>query len=175
MKDLLPVPVSVDPDTGVWTVDDMPMILVPRHFWMTVHSKMEKRYGVEENASLLFDSSCSAAFTWCEMQAREHSLSGTEVFHHYMEQRSRRGWGRCTVEFLDAAAGNARIRMTNSAYVYAFGPDAGRNVCYMFNGSLSGGMEYVTCDLGDRRKMRCKELQCAANGATECLFEVRPA
>jgi predicted hydrocarbon binding protein len=79
------------------------------------------------------------------------------------------------VELLDADAGHARVRMTNSAYVYAFGPDAGRNVCYMFNGSLSGGMEFVTHDLGGRRKMQCREIECAANGADDCLFEVQPA
>jgi hypothetical protein len=28
---------------------------------------------------------------------------------------------------------------------------------------------------GSRRKMKCEEIQCAANGAEECLFEVRPA
>jgi predicted hydrocarbon binding protein len=66
--------------------------------------------------------------------------------------------------------------MTNSVFVYAAGPDAGRNVCYMFNGSLSGAMEYVTHDLdGHRRKMQCEEIHCAANGADDCLFEVRPA
>jgi hypothetical protein len=176
MSDSLPVPVSVDPDTGVWSVDGMPMILVPRHFWMAVHEATEKRFGVEENSVLLYDASCSAAFTWCEMEAKTHGLSGTDVFHHYMDRRSRRGWGRCTVELLDADAGHARVRMTNSVFVYASGPEAGRNVCYMFNGSLSGAMEYVTHDLGRRRrKMQCEEIHCAANGADDCLFEVRPA
>jgi len=175
MSESLPVPVSVDADTGVWSVDGMPMILVPRHFWMAVHQETEKRIGIEENAALLFDASCGAAFTWCEMEARTHGLSGTDVFHHYMDHRSRRGWGRCTVDLLDANAGRARVRMTDSDIVYAAGPDAGRNVCYMFNGSLSGGMEFVTHDLGGRRKMQCREIECAANGADDCLFEVQPA
>lgn len=175
MSDSLPVPVSVDPDTGVWSVDGMPMILVPRHFWMAVHEETEKRYGIEANEALLREASSSAAFAWCEMEARTHGLSGTDVFHHYMDRRSRRGWGQCTVDLLDAEAGYARVRMANSVFVFAADPKVGRNVCYMFNGSLSGAMEYAADQLGERRKMQCKEIECAANGAETCLFEVRPA
>ena len=175
MTDALPVPVEVDAETGVWTVDGMPMILVPRHFWMAVHQETEQRIGIEANTALLFAASCGAAFTWCEREARTHGLSGAAVFRHYMDRRSKRGWGRCTVEHLDADAGRARVRMRDSAFALALGPNAGRNVCYMFNGSLSGGMEYVSHDLGRRRTMRCKEIECAANGAPDCLFEVEPA
>ena len=171
----LPVPVEVDPETGIWSVDGMPMILVPRHFWMAVHKETEQRIGVEANQALLFAASCSAAFTWYEREAATHGLSGTEVFRHYMARRSERGWGRCTIEQLDGEAGRARVRMTESAFVHAFGANAGRNVCYMFNGSLSGGMEFVSRELGRRRKMRCREVSCAANGAEACLFEVEPA
>ena len=171
----LPVPVEVDAETGVWSVNGMPMILVPRHFWMAVHSETQQRVGVEVHRDLLFAASCSAAFAWCEKEAAVHGLSGADVFRHYMARRSDRGWGRCTVEHLDAEAGRARVRMTDSAFVHAFGPDAGQNVCYMFNGSLSGGMEYVSHDLGRRRAMRCRETACAANGAEACVFEVEPA
>lgn len=174
MNNELPVPVMTDPETGVWTVDGMPMILVPRHFWMAVHRETEARFGIEANEALLFAASCTAAFSWCEREARTHGLSGAAVFYHYMDRRSKRGWGHCTVEHLDGEADRARVRMTNSAFVYEFGPKAGRNVCYMFNGSLSGAMEYVSYEAGRRRKMHCREMQCAANGAPHCLFEVEP-
>ena len=174
MSNELSVPVMVDPATGVWSIDGIPMILVPRHFWMALHKETELRFGVEANEALLFAASRSAARAWCEREARTHGLSGADIFRHYMDRRSRRGWGRCTVEHLDAEAGRARVRMTNSAFVYEFGPNAGRNVCYMFNGSLSGAMEYVTSETGRRRKLHCREIQCAANGAPHCLFEVEP-
>jgi hypothetical protein len=49
MRDALPVPIEGDPESGIWTVDGMPMILVPRHFWMAVHWESEKRFGVDAN------------------------------------------------------------------------------------------------------------------------------
>jgi predicted hydrocarbon binding protein len=119
-----------------------------------------------------FAASSSAAYTWCEREAEIQRLSGTDVFLHNISHTSKRGLGRCTVEYIDNAEGRAVVRMTNSAFVYSVGPNAGRNVCYMFNDSFSGDLEYVSNDLDRQRKMRGREVQCAANGAKDCLFEV---
>ncbi|MGF4001748.1 DUF5943 domain-containing protein, partial [Staphylococcus aureus] len=31
------LPINVDPDTGVWTTDALPMLYVPRHFFTNNH------------------------------------------------------------------------------------------------------------------------------------------
>ena len=48
------VPIDVDADTGIWTVDAMPMILMPRHFFLNNHLEIEAALGAQTYADLLF-------------------------------------------------------------------------------------------------------------------------
>ena len=41
------VPIEVDDASGVWSVDGMPMILVPRHFFVNNHLAIEAALGAE--------------------------------------------------------------------------------------------------------------------------------
>jgi len=111
------VPIEVDEKTGVWTVDAMPMILVPRHFFLNNHLAIEAALGGEVYADLLFRAGHRSAYVWCEREAATHGLAGVAVFHHYMKRLSQRGWGRFKVQAVDAAASTARIRIDNSAFV----------------------------------------------------------
>lgn len=171
----LPVPVQVDPATGVWSVDGEPVVLVPRHFLVFIQMETEKRFGVEEAKAVLYETTTKAARLWCEREARTHGLSGADVFRHYMKRISQRGLGRITIEAIDPAAGRAEVRIENSVYVAEYGRSVGRNVCYTFASSMVGGMEYIAHAAGDPRKFRAEEVQCAANGADHCQFVVSPA
>ena len=168
----LPVDVVVDDETGIWSVDGIPMILVPRHFWVAIHRESEARFGIEGNARVLHDAGHWAAYHWCEKEAKTHGLSGAAVFEHYMKRLSQRGWGQISILELNPDEGRARLRLEHSVFVAEFGRHAGRNVCYMFDGPFAGGMEFVCTDNGRPLKVRSREVQCAANGADHCLFEV---
>jgi predicted hydrocarbon binding protein len=167
------VPIEVDDATGVWSVDRMPMILVPRHFFVNNHLATEAALGAETYARLLFDAGHRSAYVWCEQEAATHGLAGAEVFHHYMKRLSQRGWGQFTVESLDAATGQARVSVANSAFVLAHS-GAPRRTCYMFRGWFPGALELVGTLLGRRLTLDSYESQCAAEGAHQCTFEVRP-
>ena len=39
------LPIDVDPDTGVWTTDALPMLYVPRHFFTNNHTAVEEALG----------------------------------------------------------------------------------------------------------------------------------
>ena len=39
------LPINVDPDTGVWTTDALPMLYVPRHFFTNNHVAVEDALG----------------------------------------------------------------------------------------------------------------------------------
>ena len=104
------VPIEVDDATGVWSVDGMPMILVPRHFFVDNHLATEGALGGAKYAGLLFEAGHRSAYVWCEQEARTHGLAGVEVFHHYMKRLSQRGWAQFKVEScLDHARGNALL------------------------------------------------------------------
>ncbi len=88
---------------------------------------------------------------------------------------TQRGWGRLSLLEIDAEAGRARVRLDHSAFVAEYGRDGGRSVCYMFTGSLCGGMKFACADSDRPKTLQAREVQCAANGADYCLFEVEPA
>jgi predicted hydrocarbon binding protein len=169
-----PVPIEVDDATGVWSVDGLPMILVPRHFFVNNHLAIETVLGTEAYARLLFEAGYRSAYFWCEQEAATHGLAGAEVFHHYMKRLSQRGWGQFGVESLDAATGQARVSVANSAFALAHA-GAPRRTCYMFRGWFAGSLELVGTLLGKPFKLASEEIQCAAEGAHErCMFEVTP-
>jgi predicted hydrocarbon binding protein len=159
------VPIEVNRATGQWSVDGIPMILVPRHFFLNNHLAIEGALGVEKYAQLLYDAGYKSAYTWCEKEALTHGLKGIEVFHHYMKRLSQRGWAQFEVERVDAATGEARVRVRHSVFA---AEKAGRKACYMFRGWFPGSLEFVT-----GKPVDSEELQCAGEGADYCVFETR--
>jgi predicted hydrocarbon binding protein len=169
------VPIEIDPETGVWTTDGMPMLYVPRHFFLNNHLAVEQALGQDRYARLLYDAGRESAYVWCEKEAQTHGLSGVQVFHHYMLRLSQRGWGRFTPIELEPAHGAARVKVEHSAFVYHLGGDAGRKVCYMFAGWFPGALAWVARDQGWVLDLQCREVQCAAEaGSGHCVFEVSP-
>lgn len=171
----LPVPVVVDPHTGAWSVDGQPMILVPRHFWAFIQMECERRFGVDGTRAVFDAATYKAAKVWCAREAKTHGLAGLDVFRHYLNRVTQRGFGKFTIEKIDAEAGTATIRLDHSVYVAEYGKDAGRRVCYTFTSAFTGGMEYVAESAGHSHALKSEEVQCVAEGADCCRFEVMPA
>lgn len=168
------VPIEVDDASGVWSVDGMPMILVPRHFFLNNHLAIEAALGAAKYAELLFEAGQRSAYTWCEQEARTHDLKDTEVFHHYLKRLSQRGWGQFTVESVEPATGRARLSVANSAFVLAH-TGAPRRTCTMFRGWFAGALEFVGAQLGKSVALASEEIQCAAEGRLDrCVFETTP-
>jgi len=174
MTSPLPVPVEVDAETGTWSVDGQPMVLVPRHFWAFVQMESERRFGAEATRAIYHEAAFRAARVWCEREAKTHGLSGLAVLRHYLARMSARGWGMMTIETIDPAAGTARIRLDHSAVAAEYGAKAGRRVCYWLGSAYAGAMEYVAESAGRAVSLAAEESQCAAEGAPCCRFEVRP-
>ena len=170
------IPIEVDDASGVWSVDGMPMILVPRHFFINNHVAVEAALGEPRYAQQLFDAGHKSAYVWCEREAKTHGLTGIAVFHHYMKRLSQRGWGQFHVETVDAAQGRARVRVEHSVFVLEHKEGPPRKTCYMFRGWFCGALEFVGTLLGKKLKHGATEVQCAAEGAhAHCIFEVTPA
>ena len=68
------LPISVDSETGVWTTDALPMLYVPRHFFINNHVAIEQALGVETYAKILYDAGYKSAWYWCEKEAELHGL-----------------------------------------------------------------------------------------------------
>ncbi|MFO1057348.1 MAG: DUF5943 domain-containing protein [Dongiaceae bacterium] len=169
------VPIEVDEKTGQWSVDGLPMVLVPRHFLVNSHKAMEAALGIEGNARLAYEAGHKSAWQWCDKEAVRHGLAGLDVFRHYMRRLSQRGWGRFTVLAADPATGRATVKVEHSVFVGEYGPGMDRRVCYPFTGWLVGSLEWVEAALGHPMQLAAREVRCAAHdGGDHCLLEVAP-
>ncbi|WP_149539562.1 4-vinyl reductase [Siccirubricoccus phaeus] len=167
------VPIEVDPATGIWRTDGLPMIYLPRHFLVNIQKAVEQAIGPEAFRALLYEASDLSALQWCRAEAKTHGLSPVATFRHYLKRLSQRGYGLIDITALDEAAGSAEVTVRHSAYALAYGPETGRRVCYMFEGSFAGGMRYVLEEAGKPGEPRCREVACAAEGHPACRFELR--
>ena len=168
------VPIEVDDATGVWSTDGLPMLYVPRHFFVNNHRAVEAALGRERYAEILFGPGHASALRWFESEAKTHGLAGLAVFEHYLNRLSQRGWGRLRFISADAASGRAEIRVDNSALALAQ-PDAKGKICYMYSGWFAGAMDWVTGNTGGTSRSVCHETQCRAEGHDHCVFSVAPA
>ena len=48
------LPIEVDSETGVWTTDALPMLYVPRHFFVNNHMGIEEVLGADAYAEILY-------------------------------------------------------------------------------------------------------------------------
>ncbi|XAW88233.1 DUF5943 domain-containing protein [Vibrio sp. CDRSL-10 TSBA] len=168
------MPILVDAETGVWTTDALPMLYVPRHFFVNNHMAIEEELGPDRYAEILYKAGYKSAYYWCEKEAEEHGLVGEEIFAHYMKRLSQRGWGIFTTEELDIAAGVAKVRLDNSAFVYQYGK-VNRKVDYMFTGWFAGAMDQIAQSLGYDVKTKAVQTQSAAEeGCDFGMFETTP-
>ncbi|WP_163575858.1 DUF5943 domain-containing protein [Halomonas faecis] len=168
------LPIEVDVETGVWTTDALPMLYVPRHFFINNHVAVEEALGAETYAEILYDAGYKSAWHWCEKEAELHGLDGVNVFEHYMKRLSQRGWGHFIIDAIDLDAGTCRVRLEHSAFVYQMGK-VGRKVEYMFTGWFAGAMDQILAARGSAMRTVAAQTQSAAEtGCDVGIFEVEP-
>jgi hypothetical protein len=169
------VEIAVDDVTGRWSVDALPMILVPQHFFLNNHFALEAELGPDRLAEVLRPAGHRSAYHWCEAEAAHHGLDGLGVFHHYMRRITQRGWGQFAVLAVDLDAGTAAVRLRNSAFVDAERRRLGRKVCTMFAAWLEGSLTYAAAASGRAPHLEAREVYCTAEGRHDhCRFEVAP-
>lgn len=166
------VPIEVNASTGVWETDGLPMLYVPRHFFINNHVELEQALGREKYAELLFNSGFRSAHSWCEHESREHGLTGIDVFHHYMQRLSQRGWAQFDGSGIDAASCSGEVRVSHSCFVLHAGGSGSDTRCYTFAGWFPGALAWVSESLGQTNHFVSFESHCAAQGHADCLFSV---
>lgn len=175
MSTHLPVAVAVDPATGRWSVDGVPMVLVPQHLLTGVLTTAEERAGTAGVVDGVHAAGYLAARQWCEHQAAHLGLAGADLVRHYLDQLSRRGWGRFTVDEIDLAARHVDVRVDHSVFAARRPAASSGGACYPFAAWLEGAVDYAadpTAAPGSGP--RVTESECAADGAGHCRFRSLP-
>lgn len=168
------VPIEVDAATGIWRTDGLPMIYLPRHFFVNYYVAMEGALGRKAHNSMLYEASYKSAYEWSILEAQTHKLRDIAVFHHYLKRLSQRGWGQFRIAAVDLATGTAHVRVDNSAFALQLGR-TGRTECAMFSGSFAGCLAWACEDSCHPANLAARETQCVAQGHDHCAFSVERA
>lgn len=168
------VPIDVDPDTGIWSSDGLPMLYVPRHFFVNNHVAIEHALGVAEYSRILYDAGYRSAYTWCDKVAAGQGGDPVNTFRHYLTRLSQRGWGQFQLERISPQTASAAVSLRYSAMVLGRPGDKGR-LCYMYSGWFAGAMDWVCDRQGIALRSRSTEESCSAEGHEHCTFIVQPA
>jgi predicted hydrocarbon binding protein len=167
------VPIDVDPETGIWRTDGLPMIYLPRHFLVNNHVAVEEALGRDAYRAILQTATEKSAIHWCRAESKTHGLTPEATFRHYFKRLSQRGWGQFAIDTLDPAQGRGAINLKNSVFALEAKGKSAEPVCYMFEGFMTGAFRYLleaaTANAG---AVACHEASCAADGThTHCRFE----
>jgi predicted hydrocarbon binding protein len=165
------VPIDVDPDTGVWSSDGLPMLYVPRHFFVNNHVAIEQSLGRAAYARILYDAGHRSAYSWCDEVSVGHGGQALDVFRHYLTRLSQRGWGLFDFLEVDPGSASARIRLRHSSMVLGRPGEDGR-LCYMFSGWFAGAMDWMCGAQGVALQAHSEEASCQAEGHEHCTFRV---
>ncbi len=170
------IPINVDENTGVWDTDGLPMLYVPRHFFVNNHQAIASEIGPEAYAKILYPAGYKSAYFWCDKESKTHDLSGMDVFKHYLNRLSQRGWG--LFSFANDDIYNLEIQLENSAFVLHaehFNNEVSdeQKLCYMFSGWFAGAADWVAKNQDINAKFSCYEKNCAIHSANKvCTFIV---
>ncbi len=177
------LPIEIDPATGVWETDGLPMLYVPRHFFTNNHDMieeaMDEKAGKGEYAKILYVAGHKSAHQWCEHESKQHGLKGMDVFRHYLERLSLRGWGLFSFTADDIHTLPLTIRLDHSSFVlharkFPTPRKEGQKLCHMFAGWFAGAADWVAQQEGLQDGFACQEVQCAnLEGKDFCLYEVK--
>jgi len=168
------LPIDVNADTGVWTTDRLPMIYVPRHFFVNNHVETEAVVGREVYAPALYKAGYRSAYFWCQQEAATHGLAGMAVYEHYLKRLSQRGWGLFKIQDIDLDKGTASVKLEHSAFVYVYGK-VGRKVDYMFTGWFAGAMDQILAARGSSIRTVAEQVYGGSEeGHDDGLFIVKP-
>ena len=168
------LPIEVDSETGIWTSDALPMLYVPRHFFVNNHMGIEEVLGADAYAEILYKAGYKSAWHWCEKEAECHGLEGVAVFEHYMKRLSQRGWGLFKIQDIDLDKGTASVKLEHSAFVYVYGK-VGRKVDYMFTGWFAGAMDQILHARGSNIRTVAEQVYSGSEeGHDHGLFIVKP-
>lgn len=165
------VPIDVDPDTGIWSSDKLPMLYVPRHFFVNNHVAIEQALGRDVYSHLLYGAGHKSAYSWCDKVSPTQGGDSLDVFRHYLTRLSQRGWGLFELLKVDPSSASAIVRLRHSSMVLGRPGEHGK-LCYMFSGWFAGAMDWVCDTKGIALHSHSEETSCQAGGHEYCTFTI---
>ena len=159
-------------DDNRLVLDTVPMVLMPRWFFVGILKRVVAEAGNETAANVYYQAGYEGAYNWSKVQI-DKGLSGSAVMEQYLGSMTSRGWGRFEIVILDEANGRGVFRLHNSALALELGRTEAVS-CLWVPGALAGSMQVISGLQDDSLKIRGREVQCLSTGAPYCEYIVEP-
>jgi predicted hydrocarbon binding protein len=161
-------------EDGSLTLDDIPMILMPRWFFAAILRQVEEIAGREAAERIFYAAGCEGADKWVRAHMEKMGLSGKAVMAQYLGSAGRRGWGRFEILEFAENEGRGRFRLHHSAVAEETG-NTGSLTCIHLPGSVAGAFQAILDCQGIDLKVHGREIKCRSRGDDFCEFAVEPA
>jgi predicted hydrocarbon binding protein len=154
-------------------LDTVPMVLMPRWFFVAIKKQIEKLSGDDISKQVYYNAGYEGATLWAQTQIKEAGLSGKAIMEQYLGSASMRGWGRFAILSFKKDEGKGHFQLYNSAVAEETG-HSDRTVCDHLPGSLAGAFQAILDHDGKTLKVIGRETKCICQGDQWCEFIVEP-
>jgi hypothetical protein len=162
--------------TGALSLNGLPMVLMPRHFFRYILREIHKAVGQEEFRRIYWQAGYDGAVTFCEAFQKSHACTSLEAVRGYLDEMSIRGWGHFSIRSIDASRGTMEVVLKNSALQSEGDIPSGNLV---WEGAMAGSMAFLQKKMsgpflaGTRAEGR--ETPAETAGETDFYISVMPA
>ena len=131
--------------TGSVSLNGLPMVLMPRHFFRYIMREVHKAVGAETFRKIYWQAGFDGAVSFCEAYQSSHDCSPIEAVQGYLDEMSIRGWGHFSIQSLDPHSGCMEVLLSNSALAADGDIPSGNQA---WEGAMLGSMSFL------RRKLK---------------------
>ena len=126
--------------TGSLSLNGLPMVLMPRHFFRYIMREVHKAVSAETFRKIYWQSGFDGAVSFCEAYQKSHGCTPIEAVQGYLDEMSIRGWGHFSIQSVDPQAGCMEVLLSNSTLA-ADGDIPSGNLAW--EGAMLGSMSFL--------------------------------
>jgi hypothetical protein len=160
-----------DPEGGL-CLNEQPMILLPRHFFVSIMESVEALAGPEAFVAIFQRAGFDGALTFCRRFREVHKCSPAETVEGYLAEMSVRGWGQYRILCFDQEGLRLEVLLVNSALGQARVKSA-RHA--MWVAAMQGAMTFLAESVGRAQPLVSEEVPLGPEDPPDaCRIQVRP-
>jgi hypothetical protein len=161
--------------TGSLTLNGLPMLLMPRHFFRYIMREVHKEVGAETFRQIYWHAGFDGAVSFCESYQKSHGCSPLEAVRGYLDEMSIRGWGHFSIQHIDPQAGTMEVLLRNSSLAAEGDIPSG---IVAWEGAMLGSISFLRKKSGSldakQGQVRAYEVPGEEQGQTDFRISVTP-
>lgn len=161
---------------GALSLNGLPMVLMPRHFFRYILREIHKSVSKEAFRNIYWQVGYDGAVTFCEAFQKSHACTPLDAVRGYLDEMSIRGWGHFSIRNIDPSKGTMEVLLKNSALQSEGDIPSGNLV---WEGAMAGSMAFLQKKMSgpfvDWARTEGREVPAETAGEMEFHISVLPA